>query len=173
MKYGVTIEQKYLEKGHTQMEADSMHSCIERKLRNVSINVPAEYVGVCLHARQNPRPYIVKYLTFEFFKDFDKLKFFTSIRPGRKIGDPTVTDLRAIMYKPDGQVLYKLRHNAENRILEYRNTYKTNPCTLEDLSQLYHSEIPIKKTKYDHLQSLKASLSKDYHSFYDNLPFKV
>ena len=30
----IVIEQKYLEKGHTQMEADSMHSTIERRLRN-------------------------------------------------------------------------------------------------------------------------------------------
>ena len=30
----ITIIQKFLEKGHTQMEADSMHSTIERKFKH-------------------------------------------------------------------------------------------------------------------------------------------
>ncbi|KAK9722137.1 hypothetical protein QE152_g19812 [Popillia japonica] len=38
----VRIVQKYLERGHTQMEADSMHSCVERQLRNKIINVSAD-----------------------------------------------------------------------------------------------------------------------------------
>lgn len=42
MESEITIEQKFLEKRHTQMEADSMHSTIERKLRHNNISVPAE-----------------------------------------------------------------------------------------------------------------------------------
>lgn len=37
----VTITQKYLEKGHTQMEVDSVHSLIERKLKNIEIFLPS------------------------------------------------------------------------------------------------------------------------------------
>ena len=48
----VTIIQKYLERGHTQMEADAMHSLIERRLKNKKINVPADYIDVCLSARE-------------------------------------------------------------------------------------------------------------------------
>lgn len=48
----VTVEQKYLEVGHTQMEGDSMHSLKERKLKNVKINVPADYIDVCRKARK-------------------------------------------------------------------------------------------------------------------------
>lgn len=53
----VTIFQKILERGHTQMECDSMHSTIERQLRNAIINVPADYIGICKAARKNPSPY--------------------------------------------------------------------------------------------------------------------
>nr|CAI5842515.1 unnamed protein product [Callosobruchus analis] len=42
MLHEVTIIQKYLEKGHAQMEVDSMHSCIEKKIRNRKINIPAD-----------------------------------------------------------------------------------------------------------------------------------
>lgn len=50
--HNVTIEQKYLEVGHTQMEADSMHATIERKLKNKVTHVPAEYAAICLGARK-------------------------------------------------------------------------------------------------------------------------
>lgn len=43
---------------------------------------------------------------------------------------------------------------------------------LEHLPCLYRSRLPIKKTKYDHLQYLKRSLLQDYHAFYDDLPFQ-
>lgn len=63
----ITIIQKILEKGHTQMEADSMHSTIERKIKNRVINVPADYVSICQEARITPKPYFVKYLNHIFF----------------------------------------------------------------------------------------------------------
>lgn len=68
MLHGVSIIQKYLEKGHTQMEVDAMHSCIEKKIRNRKINIPADYVHACKIARKHPKPYDVKYLTHDFFK---------------------------------------------------------------------------------------------------------
>ncbi|CAG9818856.1 unnamed protein product [Phaedon cochleariae] len=169
--YKVTIEQKYLEKGHTQMEADSIHSTIEQRLRRTDINVPADYVGVCLAARRNPSPYLVKYLDYTFFKNFGELKFLSSLRPGKRTGDPVVTDIRALQYSPNGSILYKLRHTDTYTPLLFRNPNKIQPCSLESLPQLYGRPIPIKKDKWDNLQSLKKSLKKDYHSFYDNLPY--
>lgn len=38
----VCVVQKYLERSHSQMEADSMHSCLERQLKNKNIKVPAD-----------------------------------------------------------------------------------------------------------------------------------
>ncbi|CAG9829545.1 unnamed protein product [Diabrotica balteata] len=42
----IAIEQKYLESGHTQMEANSMHSTIEKHVRDKVINMSAKYVTV-------------------------------------------------------------------------------------------------------------------------------
>uniref|UniRef100_A0A1B6KP28 Uncharacterized protein n=1 Tax=Graphocephala atropunctata TaxID=36148 RepID=A0A1B6KP28_9HEMI len=55
----IVIEQKYLEVGHTQMEADSIHSTIERRLRHKNINVPADYIVVVKEARM-AQPYSVE-----------------------------------------------------------------------------------------------------------------
>lgn len=86
--YNVTIEHKYLEVGHTQMEVDSMHALIEKKLKHQIINVPAEYITVCKHARK--KPYKVEYLNYNYFKSFRDLTFYKSIRPGKMKGDPKV-----------------------------------------------------------------------------------
>lgn len=96
----VTIIQKFLQRGHTQMEVDSMHSTIERKVRNRKINVPADYIPICKSACIKS-PYTVEYLTHDFFKSFSSITFCKSIRPGNKKGDPIVTNLKAIKYEPD------------------------------------------------------------------------
>ncbi|GFS50652.1 uncharacterized protein TNCV_2042291 [Trichonephila clavipes] len=43
MQNKITIIQKFLDKGQTQKECDSMHSVLERTLRHKKINVPADY----------------------------------------------------------------------------------------------------------------------------------
>nr|CAH7729984.1 unnamed protein product [Callosobruchus chinensis] len=100
----ITIEQKYLEKGHTQMECYSMHSTIERKLKKKIINVPADYVEVCELARLHPRPYVVEYLDYSFFLNFEPMQIINSIRPGRSSNDPAVTDIRGLRYNDDGSI---------------------------------------------------------------------
>jgi len=42
----ITIFQKYLEKGHTQIECDSVHSVTERKKKNGDIFTPAQFVQI-------------------------------------------------------------------------------------------------------------------------------
>jgi len=167
---GVTIIQKYLLRGHTQMEVDSMHSTIERKVRNKKINIPADYVTICKTACTK-EPYYVEYLTFDFFKSFSKILFFKSIRPGNKKGDPVVTEIKCLMYKSDKTVFYKLRFSENWATLPLaRNSSKQGPINFDTLPQLLTERIKIKKEKFEHLQQLKMSMEKDYHSFYDNLP---
>jgi len=108
----VSIIQKYLQRGHTQMEVDSMHSTIERKIRNRKINVPADYVSLCKTACTT-KPYVVEYLTYNFFKSFSKILFCKSIRPGNKKGDPVVTDIKALRYEPNKTISYKLRFTEQ------------------------------------------------------------
>jgi len=64
----ITIEQKYLTKGNTQMECDSVHSTIENKLRNTDIYLPSDYMKITKSARIKPFPYNVKYCDITVFK---------------------------------------------------------------------------------------------------------
>lgn len=153
----ITIIQKMLEKGHTQMEADSMHSTIERKIKNRTINVPADYVSICQQARLNPRPYVVKYLAHNIFKKMDALKFYSSIRPGKKSGDPVVTQIRALKYQ-DGQIQFKFNFSDEWINLPQRINSSIQPLHFEILPNLYNEPLKISKEKYDHLQFLKKTI---------------
>lgn len=167
----ITIVQKYLEKGHTQMEADSVHAQIEKQVRKRIFNCPADYVSAIENARKNPSSYSVKYLDHTFFHKYEDLNYFKSIRPGKKAGDPCVVDLRALQYTPL-EVSYKLRFKDEWRTLSERGLLQNQALELSDIPPLLTERVPIKKSKYDDLQSLKATLPSDYHSFYDNLPWK-
>ena len=110
--HGKTVTQKILEKGHTQMEVDSVHATIGTRLKPPgrkpkSIYSPAMYVDVMRDARKDPGPYSVEYVDHTFFSDYTSISALKSIRPGLRVGDPTVADLRAIKYTADGSLLYK------------------------------------------------------------------
>ena len=155
MKKKITIFQKYLVRGHTQMECDSMHSTIERRLAKSSINVPADYELVFRAARIRPSPYTVRYLDHGFFRDYSKLQYYSTIRPGSGVGAPVVTDVVALCYKPSGVIHYKLNFVAVS------DTAVVKP--------LYCGSLSIKTDKFVHLQQLKKVIKKDYHLFYDSL----
>lgn len=167
----ITIVQKYLEKGHTQMECDSMHSVIERKIRNTEIYTPAGYAALCKSARLKPKPYTVTYLTHEFFKQFSCLSFYNSIRPGYKKGDPQVIDIRCLKYNPSGVIEYKIDYADEWTVMPKR-TKKSISSSQTELPHLYKEPIKIDKKKFENLQALKSVIPQDYHNFYDQLPHK-
>lgn len=75
------IVQLYLEKGHTMMEVDSVHSTIEQYIK-APIYAPSDYVTRMQQAR--PRnPYVVKSIHYDFFLNYEALEsnfFFLSSR---------------------------------------------------------------------------------------------
>jgi hypothetical protein len=129
------------------------------------IYAPSDYMVLMRSARAK-KPYTVHDIDHSFFKNYESLPGnFSSIRPGKKSGDPTVADVRGLLYEPSGDVRYKLQHNHAWTIL---------PCRRRDLhclpKALYNSRLKIKTDKYSHLQDLKSVIPLQYHRFYDSLP---
>ncbi|CAB4034542.1 Hypothetical predicted protein, partial [Paramuricea clavata] len=166
-KYGVKITQKYLVVGHTQMEVDSMHAVIEKRIIG-NIYTPRDYIVIMETARTRPAPYVVKPV---YHHEVLKLNgaYVKSIRPGKKAGDPTVFQLRALEYKQSGKVSFKLSFSDESswKVLPQRMNNPTKPfewvCHFE-------SQLPIKSRKFNDLQSMKPVLPQWAHGFYDALP---
>lgn len=165
-KFQVHITQKYLEKGHTQMEVDSVHSVIERKLKHKNIYVPQNYVEAIREACSS-HPYQVQHVDHTFFKKYSDLSYYSTIRPGTKVGDHVVTDIRAIHYSPIGEVTIKLMFEDDFSDLPRRARRSEIMC--EDPPQLHDGQLTIKRSKYQHLKELKSVIPVDYHPFFDNL----
>ena len=161
----ITITQKILEKGHTQMECNSVHGTIERGLRNKPIYVPANYVDVMQNARLT-NPYTVKHVDHTFFTDFSNVKMYSSIRPGTRVGDQVVTDLRVIRYSSTGIITYATNYIDELQELPRKAKVQNRS---RETSPLFNGKQRIKDSKFKHLMDLKAVIPRDYHSFYDEL----
>ena len=78
-KHDIVVYQKYLEKGHTQMECDSVHSVIERKIWKQPIYVPQMYVDNIKFAKTATPKYKVKYIDHTFFNDYESLYYYSGI----------------------------------------------------------------------------------------------
>lgn len=47
----ISVEQKFLESGHSHMECDSMHSAIEGTFKSIEVALPSDYMTCMLRAR--------------------------------------------------------------------------------------------------------------------------
>lgn len=84
---------------------------------------------------------------------------------GKRVGDPTVNDLRCLKYTSDGKVNYKLTFKDGYQLLPQipRHIAAWQP------KKLYSSRLPISSNKFMDLQELKTVLPKTAYEFYDNL----
>jgi len=69
-KLKIKITHRFLEKGHTQNEGDSMHATIEKTKKGKTIYVPAQWVTLVQCAKVKGAPYSVKEVSNKDFLDF-------------------------------------------------------------------------------------------------------
>lgn len=156
---GQELEQIILERGHTMMEVDSVHSTLEN-LFTARIYSPLDYVSRVRQARPT-HPYTVNYLEYTFFKDYEHVPGnFTSIRPGERAGDAKVNNIRGLLFK-DNEVYFKLRHTDNWELMSQKK--RTRVLKINEPRNLYESPLKIDESKYKSLQSLKQYMHKDYH----------
>ena len=75
-----------------------MFSVIERKLKKQSMFLPTTLISL-----KELEAIRVKYLTHDFFKNYSDPKYYNSIRPGNRVRDNAVVDIRGLMYCPSGE----------------------------------------------------------------------
>ncbi|KAF2889390.1 hypothetical protein ILUMI_16783 [Ignelater luminosus] len=98
------------------MECDSVHATLE-KYFIPPINAPSDYIAQMRNVRPK-QPYHIKVVGYTFFKNFESVPFsIHSLRPGKKAGEPVVTDIRALEYRNNGEILFKLRHTGAFQFL--------------------------------------------------------
>lgn len=67
------IDIKYMESGHSYLEADSMHACIERAKKHKTIYTTRKWSLLIQMARIKPQSYIVNVNTYKDFYDFQSM----------------------------------------------------------------------------------------------------
>ena len=92
--------------------------------------------------------------------------YVTSIRPGKRVGDATVHNLRALKYH-SGEISYKLSHNESWKVLPQRITVPNEPF---NWLPLFTEQLPISRRKFNDLQAMKNVIPREVHHFYDTLP---
>ena len=70
----MTINQQYLECGHTQTEVDSVHSVIEQAKKGTEVFIPKDWINITQKAEKT-NPYLVPLLNHDDLKD---AKFFVA-----------------------------------------------------------------------------------------------
>ena len=131
-------------------------------------------MDVIKKARKHPAPYNVRFdavLPFSFFKSYDNLhQDVTTIRPGSKVSDPTVNDIKQLRYDADGGISYKLTHRDDEVFTLLPIMRRLETPTYPEYCQLYSAPRPLTLEKYNHLQVLKGTVPQYYGHYYDALP---
>lgn len=176
------FEQKFMESGHSYLEADSMHSAIETAKRNISVYTVNDWINIMIMARSNRgrnkncSSYIVKEL---HFSDFVDLKHLGACIVGNKSLDSDGKKVRWLQIKvlrfekkQPGVVLFK--YSIEDVEFKKIQIYgQDNPPVMpETLNSLYRRQLPISSAKKKDLLKLcnNKTIPQEFHGWYKSLP---
>ena len=177
------ITHNYFERGHSQMEGDSVHATIERSTRHSDMFSPSDWMVGVRNAKVNPPRYVVRELENKDVLDF---KEFTDncVSNRNRAEDGTKVkwnDIHSFQYRKEEPTKiffkYEISQPEYNSIdiQSGRNRgAKLKSIKNYHLKQLYSSLVPISDAKYKDLMTLckKNVIPHIHHRFYSDLPHK-
>jgi len=174
------VNHKFLARGHTHLEADTVHSIIERerkKLPQFQIITPWDWqqmVRLCGTKKQ----LTVVNMDYTDFKEF-KYLFEGSTAPYiKKKKDNAGNDFmisRAVHLQVrrsnPGILYYKTDFSKDFSEVDFHRRGKPNDYSPLEISTIREGPKPISAKKYIHLQKLLKWVPKRFHDFYKNLEY--
>lgn len=156
-KFKVKITHRFLERGHTQNEGDSMHSCIERSKKVKSIYVPAQWITLVRCAKVTGEPY------FKTSCDGDKIIWNKVKEVTVSFEKPFELSIKYNLNSPDFIQMNMINKKQKGRYQNHNKPQKP-----------YKGKIPIEKSKFNDLLSLCSMglIPTFYHDFYKSLQSK-
>lgn len=175
-----SITHKFLIRGHTQNEADSVHSLIEKEinknLKSGAIYTPDQYVALIKSAKKTPPSLKVHELTYESFYDLKLLQeewgynFSTNIR-GENVHWNDIKILKVTKEDPT-TFFYKTSYKAESIEVNVRNKRKKmTPITELFLKPAYSKKQELSINKKKDLKELLTGIliPSFYQGFYNSI----
>lgn len=179
-----SITHKFLIKGHTQNEGDSVHSVIEkqikRSLKSGPIYCPQEYVSIIKTAKKNPPYYAVEELSFADFYDIKSLcdQIGSNFSKTTENHVVKLSDIKIIQVRKEDPLTFYVKTSYADdcfRRIEIRKKLSIrralNFTFPETLSKIYLHKIKInEKKKQDILKLIeKRHIPQIYFDFYNTL----
>lgn len=141
-------------KGLHQMEVDSAHSFIVRKIQKGPIYSPAEYVEKIREARPQKQDKVI-YLTHQFIRDHSALKYSSD-----QANAQVVYRISILQYSQGGALRFKMRFKDD-----FAELNKPRPQITNITASLHEEQLFIKESKYVDLQHHKEYIPQDCQAF--------
>ncbi|XP_055705258.1 uncharacterized protein LOC129803000 [Phlebotomus papatasi] len=182
--FKIDITHRYLERGHTQNEADSVHALIERKTKNQTIFVPNQWYSLIRNAKKKEAPYEVEEMCMEDFLTFKILLEGANTTKNSKKENVPWLKIREIQVQKSNPftLLYKTDFEQEANEIKLcdvssyqklRKSKKPMPklMTLKTIPQIRQGKKPISAEKHKDLMNLvnKSVIPKAYSNFFADL----
>lgn len=164
-----SILHKFLIRGHTQNEGDSVHSTIEKSLKKAKksgpIYVPDQYVSLIRSAKKKGYPFIVKEMSFRHFMDLKLLSDEMAFNYSKSVNGEQIklSDIKMLRFeKGSDSYFYKTSYNdAEWQRVQIK-TVNRRSSGVRDIKKIilkpaYNSKLPISANKKADILSLIQS----------------
>lgn len=174
------IEHKFLESGHSYMEADSMHSAIEHAKKYIPVYTIQDWLNIFRIARskrnrnRQSEPYHVRELKFNEFYDLKALSELLIKNRSKDIEGNTVNWLliKSLRYsKKHADIIeYKYEHSSEYKVIKIWGRGRP-PAPPKQLKKLYGNLLPISTKKKEDLVKLckSGAIPPEFHGWYQSL----
>ncbi|XP_050551786.1 uncharacterized protein LOC126911028 [Spodoptera frugiperda] len=174
-KYSIDICHKFLEKGHTQQEDDSVHALIEKSSKRKFIFCPEEWYTLVRWCKTSGDAYEVIEITQDQILDFKMCLNDFKLTKNTDNENVKWNQVREIVVKAENHyaIFYKYDLNDEEpkRIDLVRKVTTRSHRGFNDPKKCYDEPIIITSAKYKDLISLcqQNLIPPWYHNFYKNL----
>ncbi|XP_053599759.1 uncharacterized protein LOC128669186 [Plodia interpunctella] len=172
-KFNIRITHRFMQKGHTQNEGDSVHSVIERASRAKIIYTPHEWRLLAKWAKNDGEPYVIRNISQNDVFDFKSLvndKVWLKDIRGMKINWSNIREVHA-----DGSDSNKLFFKYDQTQPEFNILViggNTRNSVQSELKHAYSEPIKISAFKYKDLMDMcrLEVIPKEYHPYFNSLP---
>lgn len=186
LTFELDIIHRFLEKGHTQNEGDSMHGVIENaKKRQSVLYVPEQWVTLIRMAKTTGKVYNVTEMSQSDFFNFKNITAFQNWKTDREKKKFNISKVKEISFKfsEPNRGFFKYEYDAsENKAIDIKEPKlekrkgrpEKNIKENIGLQQLYVHPLPIDAKKLKGLLWLcdTGKIPPMYHNFYKNLTSK-
>jgi hypothetical protein len=182
-KYGVSIQHSFLEAGHTQNEADSVHALIERRKKHKEVFVPAQWYGIMRTAKVSGHPYVVKEVDQKHIWDLKPFVFSTQWEKSQQNHKVPWSRVKVVRVDANSPHIVKFKLDYQEPEYTTVQLYSEKPAAATrkrkskvfaiptELTPAYNGALLISDKKFADLKELCRSgiIPSVYHAFYESL----